>query len=323
VTLPRVVAVTGLTGFAGARSVERLLRWTPAPTVVGLDRALPPSLESRIEFRCIDLCDPAAEVRLAEILEKERCEAVLHAAFHSDPQPDRERQRELEVLGSLAVMSAVSTARVRKLVVTSHAEVYGARPDNPALLSESQPLRPHPEAHQAVGRAEVESLLRAFAARHRGVIVTSLRPCWVIGPSIDSAAVRRLVAERVTVPLGYDPLVQFLHECDWITAIELALRRDARGAFNLAGEGALPLSTLLRLAGVKPRPRPVFLLHALGHLAWLRATGDPPAAWYDSLRYPCVLDVRRARVELGFRPLYTTREAWLSAFVARRLEALA
>jgi UDP-glucose 4-epimerase len=314
-----VIAVTGLDSFAGSRSVERLLGWSPPPRLVGIDRALPAALEGRIEFRELDLTEPAADTQLAELLEKERCEAVLHAAFRSAPHSERERQRELEVLGSLAVIGAVGAARVPKLVLTSHAEVYGARADNPALLTESQPLRPHPDAHQAVGRAEVESLLRAFAARHRTVVTTSLRPCWVIGPTLDDPRMRRLTAAQVTTPLGYDPLVQFLHEDDWIGAIELALRRDARGAFNLAGEGALPLSTLLRLAGVRVRARPHPLLYALGHVAWLRETGAPPAAWYEYLRFPWVLDVRRARVELGFRPRYSTREAWLAAFVARRL----
>jgi UDP-glucose 4-epimerase len=316
-----VIAVTGLGSFAGSRSIERLLAWLPAPRIVGLDVALPRACEGRLEFHELDLTEPAAESRLAEILEKERCEALLHTAFHASPRVDRERQRELEVIGSLAVIGAVSAARVPKLVVTSHAEVYGAHPDNPTLLTEFQPLRPNPEAHQAVGRAEVEALLRAFAARHRHTVVTSLRPCWVVGPHADGAAARRLVAPQVTTPLGYDPLVQFLHESDWLTAIELALRRDARGAFNLAGEAALPLSTLLRLAGVRIRARPHPLLYALGSVSWQRETGDPPQAWFEYLRFPWVLDVRRARVELGFQPRYTTREAWLSAFVARRFEA--
>jgi UDP-glucose 4-epimerase len=319
---PRVIAVTGLRSFAGARCVERLLAWRPAPRVVGLDRELPSALEGRIGFRCIDLVDPAAEAQLAEALEKERCEALLHAAFFDSPRPQREQQRELEVMGSLAVIGAVSAARVRKLVVTSHAEVYGARADNPALLTESAPLRPAPGAHQAQGRAEVEALLAAFAARHREAVATSLRPCWVIGPSGEGLAAKRLCAPRVRVPLGYDPLVQFLHEDDWIDALELALRRDARGAFNLAGDGALPLSTLLRLAGVRTRALPQPLLVALDSLGSLRDTGDPASAWYDLLRFPWVLDTRRARVELGFRPRYSTREAWLSAFVAARLRAL-
>lgn len=313
-----MIAVTGLGSFAGLHSALRMLAWTPAPALVGIDRALPRALEGRIEFHELDLREPAAENRLTEILEKERCEALLHAAFRSAPDPDREQQRELEVIGSLAVIGAVAAARVRKLVVTSDAEVYGARADNPALLTEFQPLRPDPDAHHAVGRAEVEALLRSLALRRRDVVVTSLRPCWVMGPTLDDARVRRLTAHSVATPLGYDPLMQFLHEDDWAAAIELALRRDARGAFNLAGEGALPLSTLLRLAGVERRPLPHALLELLGRAGWLE--DEPPRGWFEQLRFPWVLDVRRARVELGFRPRYTTREAWLSAFVARRLE---
>ena len=159
---PRVVAVTGLHSFSGARSAERLLRWSPTPAVVGLDRTLPRAFEGRIDFHEIDLTDPAADIRLAEIFEKTRCEAVLHAAFRRGPYVQRELQRELEVQGSAALIGAVSAARVRKLVVTSHAEVYGAHPDSPALLTESQPLWPHPGAHQTGGSAPGRAAADAF-----------------------------------------------------------------------------------------------------------------------------------------------------------------
>jgi len=151
------------------------------------------------------------------------------------------------------------------------------------------------------------------------MVVTSLRPCWVLGPSITSAVTRHFEARRVVNLLGYDPLLQFLHEEDWLDAVELALERDAPGAWNLAGEGVLPLSTLLRLADKKSLPLPHPALYRLGHLDAVARTGDPPAAFYDYLRFLWVVDTRRARSELGFEPVYTTQEAWQSFVVARKL----
>jgi len=313
------VAITGLGTFTGARIAERLLEQDPPPRVVGIDLRLPRRLEGRLRHHRVDLTEPTADSMVAEILEKERCETVLHAAFFTDPHPDLEYSHELEVVGSLHVMNAAAASGVRKLVVTSSAQVYGPHPDNPNFLSEDHALRPQRDSHALRDRAEVESLLRIFAQRHRAIAVTSLRPCWIVGPSYESALTRRFESARVVTLLGYDPLLQFLHESDWLDAVELALERDAPGAFNLAGDGVLPLSTLLRLAGKRALPLPHPLLYRVGHLESIARTGDPPAALLDYLRFLWVVDTRRAREELGFDPVYTTKEAWMSFVVARKL----
>ena len=313
------LAITGLGTFTGAQIAERLLERDAPARIVALDLRLPRRLEGRVRFHRVDLTEPTADSLVAEILEKERCDTVLHAAFFTDPYPDLEYAHELEVVGSLHMMNAAAAAGVRKLVVTSSAQVYGPHPDNPNFLSEDHALRPQRAAHALRDRAEVESLLRIFAQRHRAMVVTSLRPCWIVGPDYASAVTRRFDASRVVTLLGYDPLLQFLHETDWLDAVELALERDAPGPFNLAGDGVLPLSTLLRLAGKRSLPLPHPLLYRAAYLDAVARSGDSPEAFFDYLRFLWVVDTRRARAELGFEPVYTTHEAWMSFVVSRKL----
>lgn len=317
--LPRSLAITGLGSFVGGRIAARLLERASPPSIVGIDVKLPRRLEGRVAFQRVDLTEPTADSVVAEILEKERCEAVLHAAFFTDPYPHLEYSHELEVIGSLHVMNAAAAARVRKLVVTSTAQVYGAHPDNPNFLTERHPLRAHPDAHAVRDRAEMEGLLALFAERHPQMVVTSLRPCWVGGPTVEGALWRRFEADRVTTPMGYDPLVQFLHEEDWLAAVERALELDAPGPLNLAGSGVLPLSVLLRMAGKRSRSVPHPLLYRLEYLDWISRTGDAPAAFYDYLRFLWVVDAGRARELLELEPVYSTQEAWMSFVVSRRL----
>jgi UDP-glucose 4-epimerase len=308
-----------LGSFAGGQLTERLLGRSTSPHLVGLDLRVPRRLEGRLHFHRVDLTQPTADSIVAEILEKERCDAVLHAAFFTDPHPDPEYAHELEVVGSLHVMNAAAAAGVRRLVVMSTAQVYGAFPDNPNHLSEDHPLRGHQAAHAIRDRVEMEQLLALFADRHPDIGVVSLRPCWISGPTYQSAITRRFAGDRVTTLLGYDPLMQLLHEEDLLDAIELALMSDARGAFNLAGEGVLPLSTLLGIAGKRTLPVPHPLLYRLASLEWLSRSGDAPAGFFDYLRFLWVVDTTRAREELGFSPTYTTKEAWMSAVVSRRI----
>ncbi len=315
--LPRRLAITGIGTFVGGRIADRLAD-RGATEVVVLDIRLPRRLEGRVRFHRVDLTEPTADSVVAEILEKERCEALLHAAFHTDPSADVDRSHELELVGSLHMMNAAAAAGVPKLVVTSSAQVYGAYPDNPNFLSEHHRLRAHPASHSIRDRAEMEGLLWIFAKRHPELVVTSLRPCWIAGPTFDDRCIRHFAGRRVMTLLGFDPLMQFLHEEDLLRAVELALSRDAPGPFNLAGEGVLPLSTLLHLAGKRAWPLPHPLLHRLDFFNSVRRTGDPPAAFYDYLRFLWVVDTKRARSELDFEPEYTTKEAWMSFVVSRK-----
>lgn len=317
--LPRSIAVTGLDTLAGERWIERQLGAPGAPEIVGLDLRVPRRLEGRIRFERVDLTEPTADSVVARILSEARCDAVLHAAFFARPHADSSYAHELEVIGALHMMNAAAAAQVRKLVVVSGAQVYGARPDNPNFLSEEHALRGHPDSPAVRDRVEMERLLALFARRHPQIVVTPLRPCWVMGPHVDSEAVRHFERARVTTPLGFDPLMQFVHEEDLLDAIDLAFERDVPGPVNLAGEGPLPLSMLLQLAGKRVRAVPAALLYRLDYLPFLWRGGSAPAGFYDYLRFLWVVDTQRARKELGWDPEYTTREAWMSFVVSRRL----
>ncbi len=318
---PRTLAITGLDSLVGQRLAERLLAASTPPTLVGFDLRLPRRLEGRMRFHRVDLTEPTADSRLAELLEKERCEALVHAAFFKAPGVEREYMHELEVIGSLHVMNACAAAGVGRLVVISTAQTYGPHADNPGFLTEAHPLRPHAEAYSIQDRAELEGLLRVFSERHRGMNVVVLKPCGVMGPNADSLLVQHLSGAAVTTVMGFDPLMQFLHEEDLLHALQLALIQDVRGSFNLAGEGVLPLSTLLRLAGKRSVPVPHPMLYRLAYLPWLSRTGEVPAAFYDHLRFGWVVDTARAKTLLGFEPTYSTKEAWLSFVVSRRMRS--
>jgi UDP-glucose 4-epimerase len=315
---PGVIAVTGLGSFIGRRLVERLLARSPHLRIVGLDRRRPFRLDGRVIFHRIDLTEPTADGRIAEILERERVEAMVHAAFRNEPTSDVEMDHEVETIGSLHVMHACAAAKVKRLVVASSTMLYGPRPDNPNFLSESHPLRGHPEAHCVANRAEMEQLLAAWRVRHPDTEVTVLRHCWTMGPGVWNRVSRYFALPVVPMLLGYDPLIQFVHEEDCLQAYERATREPHPGVFNVVGRGVAPLSTLLRLAGKRILPLPAPVLFRMAYYPSQAQTGDPPAAFYDYLRWLWVADGARGFDAFG-EPVYTTKEAWISFISERRM----
>jgi UDP-glucose 4-epimerase len=123
--------------------------------------------------------------------------------------------------------------------------------------------------------------------------------------------------ERPPMVMGFDPMMQVIHERDVVDAIELALRKGVRGIFNLRGPGELPLSRMLRVVGRKPRSVPGPMMRLLMSSAWSSRAGGFPAPEIDHLRYICMVDDSRARRELGFRPRYDLEQTLRAVFSER------
>jgi UDP-glucose 4-epimerase len=315
---PATIAITGLGTFVGQRLAERLLAAEAPPRLLGLGLRRPLRLEGRMLFEPVDLTEPTADGRLAEILAHHDVEVVVHTAFRHDPTPDLEYDHELETIGTLHVMHACAAAKVRRLVVQSSTMLYGPRPDNPNFLSEGHRLRGHPSAHNVENRREAEQLLARWSPRHPDTQVCVLRHCWVMGPTYTDHVVRYFERPVVPTVLGYDPLLQFVHEEDLLHCFERAALEPHAGVFNLVGSGVLPLSTLLALAAKRPLPLPATLLYRLAAYPSQSQTGDPPAGFFDYLRYLWVADGERGWAEFG-APFYSTKEAWIAFVSSRRM----
>ncbi len=315
---PSVIAITGVGSFLGRALVDRLLARSPGFRVVGLDKRRPFRLDPRVSFHTVDLTEPTADSRVAEVLTEERVDVVVHGAFRLQPTADIEMDHELETIGSLHVMNACAATKVRRLVVPSSTMLYGPWPDNPNFLTEQHPLRGHPGSHTVANRAQVESLLAEWRVRHPDTEVTVLRNCWIFGPTYRDHVVRFFSLPVVPKLMGYDPLMQFIHEEDCLHVLETATLHSHPGVFNVVGTGVLPLSTILRLAGKRILSLPPAILYRMAYYPSQGQTGDPPEGFYDYLRYLWVADGQRGWDAFG-EPVYTTREAWMSFVSARRM----
>ena len=213
------------------------------------------------------------------------------------------------------LLVAARQARIRKIVMGSLRLLYGAHPSNPNFLREHQPLRATKREPFFADKIEAEAELGRFVERTEGVTVTVLRTAPILGPTVDNYLSRYLSRRAVMTMMGFDPLLQLLHEVDAISAFKLAVDRDVPGTFNICGDGVLPLSTVIKLAGRVAMPVPHPIAEPLNTLAWMAQLSPVPSTFLPYLRFLCVADGARAESVMGFRPAFTTREA-LSDFVS-------
>jgi UDP-glucose 4-epimerase len=315
----RSVAVTGACSFLGRNLVGLLEDDEHVGRIISLDVERPSTAGAKTRVYDLDLTQPTAEERTAEILAAERVDTVVHLAFLASPTHATAWAHELESVGTMHLLNACRRSEVGKLVMWSQTVLYGAHPTNPNFLSERHPLRARRDDPFFADKIDAEKEALRFGRPGKGRVVSVLRTAPILGPTVKNYVTQYLSRRFVPTVLGFDPLMQFVHEADAVTAFKLAVDRDVPGVFNVVADGVLPLSTVVKLAGrfAVPLPRP--LATPVVSALWLAQLSEAPPALLDYLQYLCVADGAEAERALGFSSMYTTREAVIDYASAQHL----
>ncbi|MBE2197910.1 MAG: SDR family oxidoreductase [Anaerolinea sp.] len=309
----QVVLVTGVADYWGARVANRLLH-EEGVRVLGVDTAVPDKIPDGLDFIQADVRNPL----LTDLLRAEQVDTVCHLAF-TDSRRRSEQNFDLNVMGTIKVFGACADAGVRKVVHRSSTAVYGANPINPAFLTESHPLHGSRRYGNTRDMVEIEEFCDGFRQQAPDILLTTLRFANIVGHTAKTALNTLLQGRVAPMLLGFDPMMQIIHEDDVVEALVYAIVQDVPGIFNVAAEGLMPFSRILTMTGTIPVP----LLHPLAY--WganaLWGTRLNPARYIpvdlDYLRYRWVADTTKMQTDMGFCPQYTAEEA-LREFVGRK-----
>jgi UDP-glucose 4-epimerase len=315
----RAVALTGARTFLGRNLVGLLEEDETVRRVVVLDVARPPTAGLKTRAYEVDLTLPAAAERVGEILAAERVDTLLHLAFLSSPTPASAWAHELEALGTIHLLRGARLSPPGHLVLASHTLLYGASSSNPAFLDETRPLAAPAHEPFFADKMAAEDEVARFASEQAATVVTVLRAAPIVGPTVRSFMTRWLAQRLSPTLLGFDPMWQLVHEIDAVVALKIAVDHPVRGTFNIVGDGVLPLSKVLRVAGRAPLPIPHPIARAAMASLWAAGRSAWPPSFAPYLRYGCVADGARAAAELGFVAAYGPEEAVLDFMKAQRL----
>jgi UDP-glucose 4-epimerase len=299
------VLITGVAGGQGRLVARRLLRDTE---VVGVDREPWTTRPPEVPFHQVDL----RKRGFSEVMRKEQPDAVVHLGMVRHFRASDAERYDMNVRGTRILLDRCAEFGVKKLVVMSSSYVYGAFPENPYFMDEDHPLsasRNYPEIRDLV---EVDALATAFLWRYPEFRTSVLRPVPILGHYTTSAMATYLRMNRPITMLGFNPMIQFLHEEDMTEAIALAVEHDLRGVFNVTGPGEVPLHTALQEVGARPRALPEFVARPLlRRMFRLGLFAFPPGA-LDYIKFTCTISGRRFVEATGFRPLFSLKETFRS-----------
>lgn len=318
------VAVTGPTGTLGLGLMPLLQADDRIRRIIGIARRpFDPAAHGwpKMDYRQGDVRDPktlAAAFRGAD--------AVIHLAFlvMGNAQPDTIRQ--INVGGTLNAFRSAAAAGVSRFVHASSVAAYGFQQDNPVGMTEDWPVRPAAKLFYAKEKAELEGLLRHEADAVERPALYLLRPSIVVGPHAVgaknllpgwlTALGLRVVAwaDRLPLPVPVPALpLQLVHERDVGRALLLcAVGAGPPGAYNIAGDGVLSTVDIVREFGLVPLPLPAEPFRSVARMVSAVPSlpfTSPVIQWVEVAGHPAIMDVTKAKRELGWQPGYTGLEA--------------
>jgi UDP-glucose 4-epimerase len=304
------VLITGSSGSFGTIIAKSLI--AKKVPVIGIDIREPDGKNSGEYFKFYRCCITDKD-SLRSIFKKEEPDRVIHFACTLNRVRDRQREYEIDVVGSKNIIDISNEIpSVKQLIYSSSALAYGGNSDNPDWLSEDHPLRPG-KLRYGLNKKQIEEIYSEAHVRE-DLNINLVRVCTVVGPYFcKPASVVYILLKWSWLPYFYkENKVQFLHTEDFISLIHLIISDDQiKGIYNIAPDTYSVVKDLF--PDKKYFRLPVFVITGfIGLLYNLRLFNLQPAS-IDSSLYSIVLDPEKIVSRYNYKFRYTSSEAFATA----------
>jgi UDP-glucose 4-epimerase len=295
------ILITGSEGYIGQRLISHLAE---QHHIVGIDiRAATPS---HYQYKQMDIRDPA----LIELINSQQITHVVHLASVMQASGDPQQDYDIDVNGTRNVLDACVTCGVKHFTVSSSGAAYGYHADNPAWLSEQDPLRGNDSFAYSYHKRLIEEMLAEYRDAYPNLSQLILRPGTVLGKTTQNQITNFFAQKRIIAIEGSPSPFVFIWDEDVVNIIRMGVCESKVGQFNLAGDGAMPLAAIAKALNKPLLQLPSWLLKfglTIGHA--LRVT-QYNAQQLDFIRYRPVLDNRALKEEFGYTPEKSSSEVF-------------
>lgn len=231
------VIVTGGAGFIGSHVVDALVnRGAEVVVIDDLSTGFERNVNARARLRRLSICSD----QLGEVFELEKPEVVIHLAAHTvvtrsiaDPLMDA----EINILGSLNVISKCAKFGVRKIVYSSSCALYGT----PQYLPVDEKHPANALSPYGISKHTVEHYLYQHQYLY-GLSYAALRYANVYGPRqnprgeggvVAIFAGKLLAGEQPTIFGAGNKSRDYVYVDDIVRANLLAMDSAENGIFNI------------------------------------------------------------------------------------------
>ncbi len=245
------ILVTGGAGFIGSNLVDRLITEGHKVAVIdNLSTGKKENINSKAKFYNMDICDKA----IREIFKNEKIDVVYHNAAQISVQKsinDPIFDGEVNILGTINVLEACNEAKVKKIIYSSTAAVYG----DPEYLGIDENHPVHPISFYGISKYTPEQYIKTYSKLYN-IDYTILRYSNVYGIRQDPRGeggviaifMDKLFKDESPIIFGDGTATRdFIYIEDIVEANIKALFRGSKEVFNIGTGKATSIRKLFYL----------------------------------------------------------------------------
>lgn len=315
-----IIGMTGVSSGLAKVLVPKLQGDPSVERIIGIDVNDFRGNRDKITFIKGDVRDmPSMESAFQNV------DILFHLAFivGEGKIPDMKTIYDININGSKSVFNAAAKSKVKKIIYLSSVSAYGHQPESPPVVTEDFPLlgTVTTNFYYSFTKATVEQFLDQFEKDHPEISVIRARPP-IFSRSHSSVNLRTLstpkrTSSRVLFPLNQNGKlpVQLINEDDLTDALMLLMKKDIRGAYNVASSPLPDLCAFLKEEfnhELKPASYRWNNFYLRMQNRW------PKLGWIQALKYMCILDTAKMEKELGWKPKMTTEDIIRTALPSSR-----
>ena len=303
----RCILVTGASGYLGSQVVAAFAARGDI-SAVALDVREPAQRLPGVTYEVADIRSREVDGLLA----RHAPQVVVHLASIVTPgkNSNREYEYSVDVGGTRNLLDACVRHGVRRIIVSSSGAAYGYHADNPARLTEEDPVRGDRSFAYSWHKRLVEEMLADYRRHHPSLEQIVFRIGTILGATVRNQITDLFDKPRLIAVRGSDSPFVFIHDRDVVGAIVHAIDSTATGVYNVAGDGVLTIHQIAEKLGKRCIVLPPSLLRLALRVLKLAGLTQYGPEQLDFLRYRPVLDNTRLKSEFGYVPQLTSAQVF-------------
>lgn len=307
------VLITGALGYLGQIVLKHLYQDLKAGKIAALVAMDVKEISQEQELEGVVYIQ--ADIRAKDLwqhLAKYQISTVIHlAAIINSQTSPRTFQYEVDVLGTKNILEACLKVQAKRIVISSSGAAYGYHADNPAWLTEKDPVRGNAIFAYADHKRLVEEMLATYRAQYPHLEQVIFRLCTILGATTDNLITNLFDKKQILGIKGYKSPYVFIWDEDAAACLCQAVYSSSTGIYNLAGDGAISNANLAKILGKPYWAIPVAILKmglSIGNkLGWTQYGPDQLLF----IQYRPVLDNQKLKEIFGYQPQKTSLETFL------------
>ncbi|MHA1226401.1 MAG: NAD-dependent epimerase/dehydratase family protein, partial [Candidatus Hodarchaeales archaeon] len=233
--MSRVLAITG----AGGHLAKSLINYLDSTEGKIFDEYIALDIRETTYPEEVPVTFYKKDIRedFSKVLDDHSVTDIFHMAWLLSPTHNRKKAYSVDIEGTKNVLKMAEKSDIEYFLHTSSTLAYGAHPDNPYPLKETDKLRGNKDFHYSYNKMIVENIIADFKEKKPDFAIGIVRPSAILSYDLENYVADILrCGWRTFFLMPYpnpETPIQFLHLFDALKGFKLILQKRLAGVYNL------------------------------------------------------------------------------------------